>query len=286
MRSLAFVNGKFSSLEEAKVSVEDRGFLFGDGIYDVIRVRNGRPYKLEKHLKRTFQCAKELEIPIPYSKDELLSIMTEIIRKSGIREAKLYLQITRGAYPRAHEFPQEVKPTFVLIVREYNGVDEVLIREGAKAITYPDIRWGRCDLKSLNLLPNVLARQKAVQMGAYEAIFHKGDGHITEGAITNVFIVKKGTVLTAPESREILSGVTRETVIKIAREKGIEVRERVFSLEELYNADEVFITGTTTDLLSVVEIDGKVIGKGKPGEISSSLYKALKEDQKNECNLQ
>jgi D-alanine transaminase len=268
--NVAFVNGAFMPLAEAKVSIEDRGFQFGDGVYEVIRTYKGRPFSLEAHLARLDRSAAALNLPQPYSRSDWTHHILEGIKQAAYPEAKIYLQITRGVAPRDHAYSDDATPTVVMTVREFHPLDRSVQTTGVDAITTEDIRWGRCDIKSVNLLANVLARQRVRQAGVFEAILVHGE-FVTEGAISNVMVAQGGTVVTAPEGARILSGVTRALVLDLARSAGVQVQERFVSQAEIYEADEVFLTGTTVEVLAVVRVDGKVIGDGRPGPITQRL---------------
>ncbi|MEK7293507.1 MAG: aminotransferase class IV, partial [Nitrospirota bacterium] len=198
MPDIGFVNGRFMPLDEATVSVEDRGFQFGDGIYEVIRTYHGQPFQLDAHLARLGRSARAIELSLPWSVQQWATHVRDGITRSGYAESKVYLQLTRGAAPRDHVFPAAAKPTAVMTVREMKPLDPVLQASGVSVMTMDDWRWGRCDIKSVNLLPNIMARQKAKQAGAFEAVFIR-NGQVTEGSVSNVMIVKAGRVLTAPE---------------------------------------------------------------------------------------
>jgi D-alanine transaminase len=267
---VAFINGAFVPLAEAKVSIEDRGFQFGDGVYEVIRTYNGRPFALETHLARLDRSAKALDLTQPYSSVEWTAHVLEAIRRAAYPEAKIYIQVTRGVAPRDHAYSAEATPTVVMTVREFHPLDRSIQVAGVEAMTVEDIRWGRCDIKSVNLLANVLARQQVKQAQVFEAILVRA-GLVTEGAVSNVMVVHGGAVVTAPEGPRILSGVTRAVVLNLALSEGVPVQERFVSQSDLYDADEVFLTGTTVEVLAVVRIDGKVIGNGRPGPIAQRL---------------
>lgn len=270
MPNVAFINGAFIPLAEAKVSIEDRGFQFGDAIYEVIRTYNGRPFALEDHLARLERSATALDLTQPYSRAKWTHYVLEGIRRAAYPEAKIYIQLSRGVAPRDHAYSAEGPPTVVMTVREFHPLDRSVQAAGVEVMTTEDIRWGRCDIKSVNLLANVLARQQAKQAQVFEAILVK-EGLITEGAVSNVMVVLGGTVVTAPEGPRILSGVSRAFVLELARNEGLPIQERFFSQVELYGADEVFLTGTTVEVLAVVRVDGKVIGDGRPGPITQRL---------------
>ena len=272
MPDLAFVNGKFLPLAQAAVSVEDRGFQFGDGIYEVIRTYGGRPFMAEAHLSRLNRSAQALGLTQPYTSEEWMRHIRDAIEQADFPEAKIYLQITRGVAPRDHAYAPDLAPTVVMTVRELHPLSRSVQSAGVDAVTIEDIRWGRCDIKSVNLLANVLARQQARQDHVFETILVK-DGKVTEGAVSNVMIVLNGTIVTAPEGPRILSGVTRAVVLEIAAREGFPVQERYCSQQEMYGAAEVFLTGTTVEILGVVRIDGRPIGTGKPGPITERLAK-------------
>ncbi|MFZ5924202.1 MAG: D-amino-acid transaminase [Bacillota bacterium] len=271
MPEIAYVDGAFIDLSEARVSVEDRGFQFGDGVYEVVRCYHGAPFALEAHLARLERSAREIVLPLPGSIQELAGLAREALERSGFLEAILYMQVTRGWAPRNHAFPGQVKPTLVMTVRPARSVPPDLASPGASVITTRDERWLRCDIKSINLLPNVLAKEKAKQAGVLEAIMIRDGGRVTEGSSSNVYAVKGGKVHTAPEGPWILSGITRAVVLRLALEQGVPVSEDFFTLEFLVAADEVFITSTTLEVTPVVSIDGKVVGDGKPGPITKAL---------------
>ncbi len=276
MPNLAFVNGKWSSISAAKVSVEDRGFQFGDGIYELIRTYGGQVFHIHEHLARLEASAKEIEITLPYSGDQLERVIRLGCRKSGFSDVKIYIQVTRGAAPRLHSFPKKVKPTVVMTFREFEPLPLKLREEGVAIISVPDIRWARCNVKSLNLLPNVMGREQALRAGAFEAVFVR-DGKVTEGAGSNLFAVIGKKIITPPAGPYILSGITREVVLQIGKENGLEMVEKELKLAQLYAADELFLTGTTVEVLPVIRLDGKPIGAGRPGEKTKFLSRAFQE---------
>ena len=268
----AFLNGRFLPLAEATVSIEDRGFQFGDGVYEVIRTYRGRPFKLDAHLARLDRSAQAIDLRQPYPFERWVEYVTEGLRLGDFPETKIYMQITRGTAPRDHAYAPDLQPTVLMTFRELQPLNATFQSTGVAAMTMKDIRWGRCDIKSINLLANVLARQQAKKRGVFESILVR-DGQVTEGAVSNVFIVQDGKLITAPEGGWILSGVTRQVVLELARHEGLTVQERYCSEQELLGATEVFLTGTTVEVLGVVHIDGKQIGKGQPGPVTRSLAK-------------
>lgn len=268
----AFLNGRFLPLAEATVSIEDRGFQFGDGVYEVIRTYRGRPFKLDAHLARLDRSAQAIDLRQPYPFERWVEYVTEGLRLGDFPETKIYVQITRGTAPRDHAYAPDLQPTVLMTFRELQPLNAIIQSTGVAAMTMKDIRWGRCDIKSINLLANVLARQQAKKRGVFESILVR-DGQVTEGAVSNVFIVQDGKLITAPEGGWILSGVTRQVVLELARHEGLTVQERYCSEQELLGATEVFLTGTTVEVLGVVHIDGKQIGTGQPGPLTRSLAK-------------
>lgn len=277
MPDIAYVNGRFMPLREAKVSVEDRGLQFGDSIYEVIRGAKGKLFKAEEHLLRLTRSAKAINLPLPFSISQMERLISEAYKRSEYEDATIYMQLTRGEAPREHTFPKEAHPTLIITVRKAKEFPSSLRKVGVPAITAEDIRWGRCNIKTTDLLPNILAKQEAVEKGAFETIFVR-DGIVTEGTATTVFIVKDGVLKTHPKGQHILPGITREEILRIASKERIPVKEESFSLEELLSADEVFLASTTIMTLPVVSVDGKSIGTGKPGPFALRLYELLKEE--------
>ncbi|MBI5397432.1 MAG: D-amino-acid transaminase [Verrucomicrobia bacterium] len=272
MPAIAFVNGRFSRIEKAVVSVEDRGFQLGDGVYEVLRTYNGRLHAVDAHLRRLFRSLDAIELKHRFTRAGLTRIIREAVRRGGFKDSLVYLQITRGATKRMKEFPKGVPPTLVITVRELELPSPALRANGAKIMTAADIRWMHCDVKSICLLPNVLASNKARAAGCYEAVFVAKDGSLTECASANIFIVKKGVIATPPISASILGGITREEVIAVARKHRLPLQERRVTLKELLAADEAFLTGTTIEVLPVVQVDGRRIADGKPGPVTQRLH--------------
>jgi D-alanine transaminase len=275
MGDIGFINGEFMSLGEARVPVEDRGFQFGDGVYEVIRTYEGRPFQIQAHLSRLERSASAVEIQIPYTRAEWMAFVQRGIELGGYSESKIYIQLTRGVAPRDHSFPSHSIPTAVITVRSMTVMDPLLQVAGVQSVTIPDLRWGRCDIKTINLLPNVLARQRAKAAGAFEAILFRGE-NVTEGSVSNVMAVKGGVLITPPSDERILAGITRSVVLGLARKDGIPVEERILTCKELERADEVFLTGTTIEVMPVVAIDAIKVGHGKPGPIAVHLIDSFR----------
>jgi len=273
-----YLNGEYLPLEQGRISVEDRGFQFGDGVYEVIRAYRGKPFRLAKHLARLEQSVKGIEMALPEPLAKIEEVCRTVIRE--IEEAQIYLQVTRGAAPRVHAFPQDVRPTFVAYARAVTRPPDDRVYT-LKSVT--DDRWGRCHLKTICLLPNILGRQKAAEAGCDEGLFVRENGAVTEGTASNAFFVRSGALFTHPSDNRILNGVTREVILEIARLQGVRVRYQAVTLAEAMASEEVFITGTVTEVGPVVAIDGKPVGKGKAGPVTLKLRKAYREITEKEC---
>jgi D-alanine transaminase len=268
---LAFYNGSFIDSTENIVSMEDRGYHFGDGVYEVIRVYEEKPFMLAEHLNRFNDSAAALKITVPYSNDQLIAFIEEGISRFERNNIDIYLQLTRGSGPRNHVFSNDIEPITTMIFRESKQIADEKIENGGAVILKEDERWANCYIKSLNLLPNVLARSEAAEKGCVEAILYKGD-YVTEGSASNVFIVKDSIIYTTPLSKSILPGITRIAVLKIAKKLNVQVNEEHFTKEQLKNADECFITSTTSEVLPITSVDEQPIGNGKVGELTKQLY--------------
>jgi D-alanine transaminase len=270
MEALANINGQLLPLAEATVPALDRGFLLGDAVYEVLRIYGGRPWLEAEHFQRLARSLEAIRIP-GVDLDRLRDRMRQTIAAGPFGEATVYLQITRGSAPRTHAFPARAVPLEFLYVREFHDRHVEQRQVGAMVVTQPDIRWHRCDIKSTNLLGNVLAMQAAVEAGAEEAILYRPDGTLTEGTHTSFFGVRDGAVLTAPNSPEILPGITRGLVLRLAARAGVPVAEQVLTRQDLDRVAELFLTGTTVEVLPVVRVDGHSIAGGKPGPVTRQL---------------
>ncbi len=277
MPELLWLNGEVMPLGEGRVSVEDRGFQFADGVYDVAVVYAGVPYELSEHIDRLFVSAGLLEINIPHPAAEMETIARQLVGDSRLGDGLIYIQVTRGYAPRKHGFPPDAEPTVVVYVRDFEGYPPENYEKGVRTITVPDERWDRCNIKSIALLPNCLAKERAHRAKCYEAIFCSARGVVREGSSSNVFCVVDGTVTTAPLSNKILPGITRARVLVVARGAGLPVVEREYTVEELKNAGEVFLTGTTTEVMPVVMVDDTTIGAGAPGPVTRQLRQLMLE---------
>lgn len=274
------VYGQFQPGLTARVSVEDRGFLFADGVYEVFALFNGQPFDLAPHLRRLDRSLGALGIDRPMSEGALKARLAEVVRRNRVREGTLYLQITRGVAPRDHAFPAAARPSVVAWAKRFDFTQRLAqARTGVTVVSTPDLRWGRPDIKSVALLPNVLAKQQAREAGAFEAWLVRADGVVSEGSSTNAWIVDAGgTIVTHPEGREILSGVMRGTLLRLARAHQMRVEERPFTLAEARSAREAFTTSTTAPCIPVVSIDGAPVGDGRPGPVTGQLVALLWEE--------
>jgi D-alanine transaminase len=269
---IAYVNGEFLPLERAMVHVEDRGFQFADGVYEVVRTYGGRSFAIEEHLARLSRSLEAIELKAPLAVEGLRSVIEEGVKRSGFAEAVIYLQITRGCAPRHRAMPKDAKPTIVMTVRELPLHATKLPTDGITVITLPEFRWARCDVKSIALLPSVLAYQAARKAGANDAVFVEEDGTVNEATAGNIFLVQQGRVRTPPKSTHILAGVTRDKILAASRGARIETLEEQIVKADLFAADEIFLTSTTSEVVPVVAVDGKPVGSGKPGPVSAKIY--------------
>jgi len=272
---IAFLNDVFLPLSEARVSVEDHGFQFGDGVYELIRVYAGRPFHLTEHLDRLEQSARAVAISVPYTRERWTALVAEAVSRSRYPEAKVYIQLTRGVGPRDHVLASPVPPTVVLTVRALVPPDPVFYAKGVDVVTIPDLRWAWCNVKSVSLLANVLAKQQAREKGAFEALFVR-DGLVLEGATSNVAVVRDRVLITPPEGPLLLSGVTRKVVLTVAQQAGVAVKEEPVTEADLCAADEVLLTGTTIEVLPVARVDGRPIGAGVPGPVTRLVMDRFK----------
>ncbi|MBW1649546.1 MAG: aminotransferase class IV [Deltaproteobacteria bacterium] len=279
MPELAYLNGKISAIEDAFVSIEDRGYQFGDAVYEVIPSHNGRMFKAEEHIKRMIYSLKELKFP-NVSKKYLYDELNLFFSKAKLKRAAVYIQISRGVYKRNHCLPNidEAKIQFVMTIRDILKKDAETAekrKKGISVITVNDARWGRCDIKTVQLLANSLAKQTALDTGVNDAIFISDEGIVREASSANIFIVKDEAIFTHPETFNILGGVTRSEIISIIKKKELTLTENFYAAEKLMNADEVFLTGSITEVMPVVFVNGNKIGEGVPGKITTLLYDSL-----------
>ncbi|MCJ8051786.1 D-amino-acid transaminase [Shinella curvata] len=278
MPRFAYVNDRYVRHADAAVSIEDRGLVFADAVYEVCQVQKGLVIDLTRHLDRLDRSLAEIYIRAPMTRAALTGIMREVLRRNRVVNGMVYLQVSRGVARRDHVFPSpEVRASLIVTAKSLNpAVNAAKYATGIKAVTVADNRWGRVDIKTVGLLPNVLARQQAKEAGAQEAIFVDSEGNVTEGGATNLWIVDKaGTLVTRPADHAILRGVTRTTLMDVAEKLGLSVDERRFSVAEMLEAREVFVTGATTICLPVVSIDGQTIANGHPGMMAQKIRDAF-----------
>ncbi len=271
MSRIVYLNGEYLPLEQAKISVMDRGFLFADGIYEVSAVIGGQLVDNEAHLARLERSLVAIGIPMPLSFAELARVQHELIKRNSLGEGLIYIQVTRGVAEREFAYPQDLKPTLVMFTQNRNILANPRAITGLKVVTVPDIRWDRRDIKSIALLAQVLAKQSAHEKGADEAWMVQ-DGFVTEGGSSTAFIVTRADIMvTRPLSNDILPGITRQAVLAMAKERGLTLEERAFSVHEALGAAEAFLTSATSFVMPVVEIDGKPVADGKPGSVTVRL---------------
>lgn len=263
-------NDRIVADNEVVVDQEDRGYQFGDGVYEVVKVYNGQLFTMEEHVDRFYSSAEKIGITIPYTKDKLFTLLHELVEANEINTGHIYFQITRGACPRNHIFPGADTPPVLTGSAKENPRPVANFENGVKAIFDEDIRWLRCDIKSLNLLGAVLSKQKAHEAGAYEAILHRGET-VTEGSSSNIYGVKDGVLYTHPADNLILKGITRQVILACAAEIGMPVKEQAMTKEQLLAMDEVIVSSTTSEVTPIIEVEGQKIGAGTPGEWTRKL---------------
>ena len=270
MSDIVFLNGDFLKAEDAKVSIFDRGYLFGDGIYEVVPVINGKVIDKTPFFERFDGSLSKIGLKAPFCKAEIITILDTLIAKNDLVEGGIYMQVTRGVAPREFYFPQNTPTTFMAFIFKKEVINNPLAHSGVKVVTVEDIRWKRRDIKSISLLGQVLAKEEVHQKGAYEGWMVE-DGFVTEGTSSTAYIVKGDTIITRPLSNAILPGIRRKVLMQIAKEHNLKVEERLFSIEEALDADEAFMSSATIFVLPIVEIDGKKIGDGKVGKMATKL---------------
>jgi len=272
MPRIAYVNGRYLPHRDAAVHIEDRGYQFADGVYEVVPVFHSRLIDEDPHLDRLERSLSELRIPMPMSRKALKMISAEVMRLNALTYGFLYMQVTRGVAPRDHKFPKNPTPALVMTVRQMKPHSAEQLAKGVKVVTTPDIRWERRDIKSVSLLPNCLAKQQAAEAGAAEAWMVETDGTVTEGSSTNAWIVtKEGRLVTRKADHSILNGITRISLIAAAEAAGVPFEERPFTVEEAYDAREAFITSSTNLVMPVTQIDDRPVGNGHPGMLTMNL---------------
>jgi D-alanine transaminase len=277
---VAYVNGRYVPLAQATVHIEDRGYQFADGVYEVVAVHNGAMLDEIGHLDRLDRSLKELEIAAPMGRKALQGVARELVRRNGLDNALLYIQVTRGVARREHGFPNPAtKPALVMTIRRTKPPSTAQLDDGVGVITIPDIRWKRVDIKSVSLLPNILGKEQARRAGAYEAWMVDEAGKVTEGTSTNAWIVTKdGTLVTREVGPHILAGITRTSILRLAKKAGLKIEERPFTVAEAQNAREAFLSSATAWALPITSIDGKPVGNGHPGSMTMDLRAAYQRE--------
>jgi D-alanine transaminase len=278
-----YLNGEFMPIAEAKISVLDRGFIFGDGVYEVIPVYSRKAFRLTEHLRRLQYSLDGIRLPNPHSESEWTNIINELIARNEAQDQYLYLHITRGVAKRDHAFPNPpVKPTVFMMSNPLSTPPAALLQSGVSAVTAQDNRWLRCDIKAISLLPNVLLRQMAVDAGCTETILIRHDSNntpsfMTEGAASNIFVVKNGKLLAPPKDNLMLPGITYDVILEIAAANNIPHEVRRIAAAEVFAADELLLTSSTKEVLAITQLDGKPVGSGKPGAMFARLHKLYQE---------
>ena len=268
-----YLNGQYLPIEEAKVSVLDRGFIFGDGVYEVIPVYSRLPFRLEEHLKRLQHSMDGIRLANPHSVDQWTEILTEVIARNASNDQYLYLHITRGVARRDHAFPTPpVPPTVFVMSSPLPAPAAALLESSVCAVTAQDNRWLRCDIKAISLLPNVLLRQMAVDAGCAETILIRNNDFLTEGAASNIFVVKNGILLAPPKDHLMLPGITYDVILEIVKANGIPHEVRKITVAEVFDADELLLTSSTREVMAITHLDGKPVGKATPGPMFSKIY--------------
>jgi D-alanine transaminase len=273
---MVFLNGSFLPLEQATVSVLDRGFIFGDGVYELIPVYSRSPFRLDEHLARLERSLAAVRIANPYPRDKWRAVILELVARQAWDDQGVYLQVTRGAAKRDHAFPEGVTPTVFAMSNPLVNPPAELVEKGAAAVSAVDNRWLRCDIKSISLVGNVLLRQVSVDAGAAETILFR-DGVLTEASASNVFAVKNGLVLSPPKSNLILPGITYDVVVEIARQLGLPLEFRDVREAEVRGADELWVTSSSKEILAIVELDGRPVGEGRPGPVFRRAWQGYQE---------
>lgn len=268
----AYLNGRFAPLSELQVSVMDRGFLFGDAVYEVIPVYDRRPFRLHEHLRRLLRSLTAVGLANPHDAAGWEAIISEVIARQTFEDQSVYLQVSRGpAFPRNHAFPSEVRPTVLVYAEPLLPPVDEQVERGVAAVSAVDFRWGRCNIKSCSLLANVLLKQQAAQAGAGEVILFR-DGFLTEGGASNVFVVRRGVLLSPPPSHLMLTGITYDVVLELAHRHGIALEVREIEESEARHADEMWISSSSKEILAVTELDGRPVGNGVPGPIYRRMF--------------
>lgn len=264
MQEVAYYYDRFVEMDEKVVPIQERGHQFGDGIYEVIRVYHGVPFYMEEHMQRLKKSADAIELELPFDMDKIKELCMEGLRRSEMEDAEIYMQVTRGIHIRQHHYPEQNNSVFSMTVKNAKIIPSDIRNEGVKVMTLEDDRWKNCYIKSLNLLPNAMAKQKAIMNDCLEAVYHDDEGNVKEGCSSNLFIVKNGVLSTYPALNGILHGITRQIVIDLASVENITVREETFTVEQLKKADEAFLTSTNIEILPVKQVDDAILPADRP----------------------
>ena len=273
---MVFLNGRFLPLEQATVPVLDRGFIFGDGVYELIPVYSRAPFRMDEHLARLERSLAAVRIANPYARDKWRTVILELVAQQPWEDQGVYLQVTRGVAKRDHAFPSDVEPTVFAMSNPLVNPPKEVVDKGAAAVSAPDNRWLRCDIKSISLIGNVLLRQLSADAGAVETILFR-DGILTEASASNVFVAKNGLLLSPPKSNLILPGITYDVVVEIAQQLGLPLEFRDIRESEVRAADELWVTSSSKEILAVVELDGKPVGEGRPGPLFRRAWEGYQE---------
>lgn len=272
MTEVAYVNGTFGPIAEAKVSIEDRGFQFGDAVYEVVVAYDGHLFMLDSHLRRLRSSLEAIGMNLDVDALRLDLIIAEGLKRSGFNNTMVYLQISRGAAPRAHAVPNGLTPTIVMTFKELPSIPDEVRRRGISVMTTPDTRWSRCYVKAVTLLPNVLAKTEAVRCGFDDAVFVTDEGEVREGTSSNIFIVKAGALVMPPRTEAVLHGITQAFLLECAAGIGLGVDERPVKTETLREADEVFLSNTMCEVLGITRIDERLVADGEVGPVTKRLH--------------
>ncbi len=280
MSQIVYLNGQFLPMEQARVPVLDRGFIFGDGVYEVIPVYSRHPLRVDEHLRRLQQSLDSIRLQNPHTADEWKARIVELVARNNNEDQSVYLHITRGVAPRDHAFPKNTPPTVFMMSNPLVTTTREQCEAGIKVISAPDPRWEHCDIKAIALLPNVLMRQLAVDMGAVETVMFR-NGVLTEGAASNIFAVEKGVILAPPKDNHMLPGITYDLVLELAQANSIPVEVGQISEARVRAADELWLTSSTKEIMPIIQMDGQNIGSGQAGPMFRRMYQ-LYQDYKNE----
>jgi D-alanine transaminase len=274
--SMVFLNGSFMPLEEARVPVLDRGFIFGDGVYELVPVYSRVPFRMDEHLSRLERSLAAVRIRNPYSRAEWRDIILQLVAKQPFDDQGIYFQVTRGVAKRDHAFPKDATPTVFIMSNPLVNPPQELVERGAAAMSAIDDRWLHCDIKSISLVGNCLLRQVSAEVGAVETILFR-DGKLTEASASNVFVVRRGVILSPPKSNLILPGITYDVVVELAQGAGLPIEFRDIARDEVLSADEIWVTSSSKEVLAIVTLDGKPVGKGKPGPVFRQMHRLYQE---------